>query len=176
MTFASGCRRIVIVGCSGSGKSTLARAIGATTGLPVTHLDALWWHPGWSPHPDPPAFRAQVNAIAAGDDWIIEGGFTEGTELRFERAELAVLFDLPTPLCLYRAIRRWATYRGRVRPDLAPGCPERFDLEFYRYIWTYRRAKLPVVEARLARHFRGRTVRLTRDAETRALLEELTSP
>ena len=38
--------RIMIIGCGGSGKSTLARALGEKTGLPVVHLDQIWWSPG----------------------------------------------------------------------------------------------------------------------------------
>ena len=39
--------RILIIGCGGAGKSTLARQLGERTGLPVVHLDQLFWHPGW---------------------------------------------------------------------------------------------------------------------------------
>ena len=39
--------RILIIGCPGSGKSTLARALKEKLGLPLIHLDQLWWQPGW---------------------------------------------------------------------------------------------------------------------------------
>lgn len=39
-------KRILILGCGGAGKSTLARRLGAATGLPVVHLDGLYWQPG----------------------------------------------------------------------------------------------------------------------------------
>ncbi|WP_229907829.1 hypothetical protein [Amycolatopsis oliviviridis] len=45
-------RRIMVVGCSGAGKSTFSRRLGAALDLPVTHLDRLYWRPGWTPAPD----------------------------------------------------------------------------------------------------------------------------
>ena len=35
--------RIIVLGCSGSGKSTLARELHRLTGLPLIHLDNVWW-------------------------------------------------------------------------------------------------------------------------------------
>lgn len=167
-------QRIVVIGCSGSGKSTLARLIGARLGLPVVHLDTLYWQPGWKEHPDLEAFQAQIREIARGERWVIDGGFTTGSvEARFSRADAVVLFDLPRLLCLYRAVARVFKYRGRSRPDLAPGCPERFDLAFYRYIWTYRARQLPKVEANLARYFRGRLFRIRSEGERRAAIKDL---
>jgi hypothetical protein len=32
---------------------------------------------------------------------------------------------------------------GRVRPEMAEGCPERFDAEFIGYVWTYRARQRP---------------------------------
>ena len=40
-------KRVAIIGSGGAGKSTLARALGAKTGLPVVHLDRLYWQAGW---------------------------------------------------------------------------------------------------------------------------------
>ena len=39
-------QRVMIIGCGGSGKSTLARQLGEKTGLPVVHLDRIFWSPG----------------------------------------------------------------------------------------------------------------------------------
>ncbi len=167
-------QRIVVVGCSGSGKSTLARAIGARSGLPVIHLDTLYWQPGWKPHPDTDAFSQEVRAIAASERWVIDGGFMTGSSTeRFSRADTVVLFDLPRSVCLWRAVTRLFKYWGKTRPDLAPGCPERFDLEFYHYIWTYRTRKLPGIEAMIAEHCRGQVIRIKRDADGAAFLESL---
>jgi adenylate kinase family enzyme len=163
--------RIAIVGCSGSGKSTLTRELAARTSLPAIHLDMLYWQPGWRHHPDPPAFHANVRDICLGPRWIVDGGFITGNaDIRFARADTVVLFDLPTVLCLYRALKRYWRYRGETRPDLAPGCPEKFDIEFYSYILNYRRLQLPKIEASIAAYCKGRIVRLRSDRETAAFL------
>lgn len=39
--------RVTIVGPSGSGKSTLAKRLGKRFGLPVFHMDQLFFDPGW---------------------------------------------------------------------------------------------------------------------------------
>lgn len=44
--------KIMIIGSSGSGKSTFSRELGEFLKLPVYHLDAFFWRPGWvqTPH------------------------------------------------------------------------------------------------------------------------------
>lgn len=90
--------RIAVIGCSGAGKSTLARELAARTGIPAFHLDQLYWQPGWKPHPDIAAFRGAVDAIVAGESWILDGGFFDNLgPARFERADVVVLLDLAAP-------------------------------------------------------------------------------
>ena len=36
-------KKIIIIGCPGSGKSTFARRLHDVTGLPIYHLDNLFW-------------------------------------------------------------------------------------------------------------------------------------
>ena len=110
-------RRIAILGCSGAGKSTFARALGARLGVPVTHLDALFWQPGWA-EPDNERFRASVAAAVAGDAWITEGNYVTRTfDLRLPRADTVIFIHQPRWLCAYRILARWLTSFGRTRPD-----------------------------------------------------------
>ncbi|HXV01702.1 MAG TPA: hypothetical protein VG166_14510 [Caulobacteraceae bacterium] len=166
-------RRIAIVGCSGGGKSTLALAIGKRLGLPVIHLDNLFWKPGWT-ESTLEEMRPKVDAAAAGEAWVIEGNFTGASALRFARADTVIWVEPPIWLCLWRAFARMLLAFGTTRPDLAPGCPERFDLAFYRYILSWNRVTRPKMADALAKVApRARLVRLASDEATRAFLADL---
>lgn len=143
-------QRIVIVGCSGSGKSSLARALSARLDLPVIHLDALYWRPGWTPSSNE-TFRARVAKAVAGDAWICDGGYSSTYDLRLPRADLVIWLDRSRWRCLWRVVIRWLTHIGRTRADMGPDCPEKIDLEFVLFIWNWRRRNRPTLEAGLAR-------------------------
>jgi adenylate kinase family enzyme len=138
-------QRILIIGCSGGGKSTLSRALHEKLKLPVTHLDVLWWKPGWveSTYDE---FRPKVTAACAQDRWIIDGNFSRTFDIRMPRADTIIWLDQPRLLCLWRAFWRTTSQFGRNRADLAPGCPEKYDWEFYKFIWNYRRNNIPKIE------------------------------
>ncbi len=166
-------QRIAIVGCSGGGKSTLARELGAALNLPIVHLDALFWKPGWT-EGDPDEFRADVEGAVAADRWICEGNFIKASELRFQRADTIVWIELPITLCLWRAFWRAVTGFGVSRADLAPGCPEKIDFEFYRYIWNWNRLTRPRMQLAIkALAPRTELVRIRNDREKALLLERV---
>ena len=131
-------RRIAVLGSSGAGKSTLARVLGERLDLPVVHLDQLHWLPGWVDREDGDT-QARVDAAAETEAWVMDGSFLRFSKRRFERAHLLVWLDYPTRVCLRRAVRRIRTTHGKVRADMAPGCPERLDLGFLNWIATWNR-------------------------------------
>ncbi|MBX9797186.1 topology modulation protein [Sphingomonas sp.] len=157
-------QRVIVIGSSGAGKSTFARRLGAATGLPVTHIDQLFWQAGWVQR-DKADYLARLQAVVAQDRWIIEGVNPSSLDLRLPRADLLIWLECHRLRCLWRVGRRVAKSYGRVRPDMAPGCPEQLpDLEFLRYIWTFGTAIAPRIEAAIDRHdMRARTVRLRGD-------------
>jgi len=169
----SGMQRILIVGSSGAGKSTLARRLGERLRLPVVHLDVLYWKAGWTPSERDDFRRRQAEALQ-GPRWICDGNFGSSWDIRMPLADTIVWLDPPRLLCLWRAIWRMLTYRdAHDRPDMAEGCREKFDLEFYRFIWTYDRKVRPRLEAALAEHGRhARLVHLKSDREVDAFVAE----
>jgi adenylate kinase family enzyme len=130
-------KRIVILGPSGAGKSTLARRIGERVGLAVVHLDAMYWNPGWVPS-EVGRFRERIAEAAAGDAWVMDGNYTRHLDLRLPRAEAVIWLDLPRYVYFPRSVWRSLRNFGRERGDVGPGCPERFELSFFRdWVWTY---------------------------------------
>ena len=158
-------QRVLVIGSPGAGKSTFARALQIRTGLPLIHMDQLSWLPGWIER-DRDEARAALTEVLAQDCWIIDGNYGSSLPLRLERADTVVLLDYPTWLSLARALRRWWMYRGRSRPDMTEGCPERLDPEFLHYVLTFRRAWGKRNLAALAA-FQGKVIRFHRpeDAE-----------
>ena len=129
-------RRIMIIGGAGSGKSTLARTLGDRFSLPVHHLDAVFWKPGWV-EPDRDDFNARVRGLIATDEWVIEGNYSRTWPERSDRADLIIFLDVPAHLRLYRTFRRAFSHRECSRPDMAEGCAEKMDWAFARWVATY---------------------------------------
>lgn len=137
-------QRVLVIGPGGAGKSTFARRLGAATGLPVVHLDALYWRAGWQSMPKDEWLRT-VDALLAADAWVMDGNYGGTMARRIAAADTVVFLDLPRAVCLWRAVGRRIRYHGRTRPDMADGCPERLEAEFLRWIWRYPRDKRPGV-------------------------------
>ena len=166
-------RRVAIIGCSGSGKSTLARKMGEWLGLPVIHLDLLYWRTGWRAVTDA-EMRAAVEAASMGDAWISEGLAIDSSALRLCRADAIIWLDVPRLTCVRRAILRVPLNLGRARPDLPEGCPEKFDLKFYSWIWRFDRDVRPRLRAAIRRFgAKARVIRLSSDREVEAFISAL---
>src|SRR4051794_1565130 len=74
------------------------------------------------------------------DAWILDGNYTAaGLERRLERADAVVVLDAPRATCLRRIVRRSVVGYGRTRAGMAPGCRERIDPTFLRWVWGWHR-------------------------------------
>lgn len=169
----AGKRRILLIGCPGAGKSTLAAALGQTLQLNVIHLDRLFWLPGWK-ESAPADFDEKLEEALAQPEWIIDGNYIRTLPIRLTKADMVVWFDFPRLLCLRRALWRRIRFHGRTRPDLTPGCPERIDLEFLGFIWSFQKKVRPRITAALeAYDGKVQVVRLTSPRDAASFLSSM---
>lgn len=127
-------RKIMILGFSGCGKSTLARNLGDILGIAPTHMDSLFWLPGWQEETDE-NFRKKLADVLKRDSWIIEGSYRRiFWQERLRDADTVIFLDFNRFLCLYHVIKRRIIYNGKTRPDMGKDCCERLDLEFVRWV------------------------------------------
>ena len=132
--------RIVIIGCGGAGKSTLARQLGEKLGLPVVHLDQLWWKPGWV-ESTPEEFDGKLAVELEKPQWIMDGNFDRTIPARIAKCDAIIYLDFSRFACLMGVLKRVMTTHGKVRPDMGEGCPERFDLDFLKWVWDFNKNK-----------------------------------
>ena len=132
--------RIMIIGCGGSGKSTLAQQLGQKLGLPVIHLDKLFWTPGWVSIPKEEFDRVHADAVSK-EKWIIDGNFDRTIPVRLKRCDTVIYLDFSRFACLMGVLKRVLTTYGKVRPDMGEGCPERMDLDFLKWVWNFNKNK-----------------------------------
>lgn len=132
--------RIVIIGCGGAGKSTLARQLGEKLGIPVVHLDKLFWRPGWV-QVSREEFDELHRAELAKEKWIMDGNFDRTMEERVARCDTVIYLDFSRLACVMGVLKRVLTTYGKVRPDMGEGCPERIDFEFLKWVWDFNKNK-----------------------------------
>ena len=142
-------RRVIVIGSGGAGKSTFARRLADVSGLPLVHLDALYWRPGWDPTPDADWDRV-VDGLVAGENWILDGNYGRTLPRRVAAADPIIFLDLPRLVCIWSVVRRRQQYRRHRRPELPPGCDERLSWEFLSWIWTYAARRRPDILRQLA--------------------------
>lgn len=87
-------KRGAIIGSGGAGKTTLARMLGAKTGIPVVHLDRLYWNAGWVPAPHEMWLERQ-REVLEGECWIIDGNYGSTLDLRLAAADTVIFLDTP---------------------------------------------------------------------------------
>jgi adenylate kinase family enzyme len=134
-------------------------------------MDQLNWRPGWV-ESSKDEIREKLADIVSQDRWLIDGTYGGTLAERLERADTVVYLDYPIRLCVTRLLTRIWIYRGRTRPDMTEGCPERFDLEFLLYLMRWNSGPRLRTEARLKGH-ESKVIRLRSPDELRHWMDSL---
>lgn len=141
-------KQVLLIGSGGSGKSTLARLLAVKTGLPLIHLDALYWRSGWKETPKP-EWESTVDRLTQESEWIMDGNDDTTLDLGLVACDTVILLDISPWRCLWRIIKRRLTHAGQSRPGMASDCPERLDLKFLWRVASYRTQPLPSILMKL---------------------------
>ena len=142
-------QRVLVIGSGGAGKSTFSARLAERTGLPLIHLDALYWRPGWI-EPAKAEWEQTVAILVSTERWVMDGNYGGTLERRLAVADTVVFLDLPRTRCIYQALKRRIRFHGRSRPDMTPGCPERLTWDFLRWIWRYPVERRPKILQQLS--------------------------
>ena len=141
-------KRVIIIGCPGSGKSTFARKLQSVTGLPLHHLDLIYWKSDRSIVPRE-EFLEKLHQIMAQKQWIIDGNYASTMEMRMQVCDTVIFLDYPPELCLTGAQER----KGKARPDLPwVESNDLDDSEFMEYIRKFHELNRPTILSLLEKY------------------------
>lgn len=163
--------RILVLGPSGAGKSSFARELGKILDIETIHLDSHYWQPHWNSTP-PEEWHKKLKDLLKKDRWVMDGNYPDSLPLRLEYANTAIFLDCGRVQSLQRCVIRFLKYRGQSRPELAPGCYEKIDWDFLKWIWNYPRDVKPRVMEALKNQPAVEVIMLKNDSEIARFLKE----
>lgn len=137
--------KIEVMGYSGSGKSTLCQKLGELYNVPVLHMDSVHFLPNWEIRADEEKQEIVKSFLDNNPNgWIIDGNYKKlSYDRRVEEADVIIQLLFNRFNCLHRCIKRYRTYKGKTRPDMAEGCLEKIDAKFVKWIlWDGRTIKV----------------------------------
>ena len=132
-------KKVIVIGCPGSGKSTVSRALHDKTGIPLYHLDMMYWNADKTTV-EKSVFLERLTAVLEKNKWIIDGNYASTMELRMAACDTVVFLDYPLDVCLEGIKER----RGKPRSDM-PWIETEEDAEFIEFIKNYNEQQKPKV-------------------------------
>ncbi len=124
-------KRIIVIGCPGGGKSTFSIALGSNTGIPVYHLDMMFWNADKTTV-EKSVFVERLAQVMEKDEWIIDGNYASTMEQRLCACDTVFFLDYPPSVCLAGVRARM----GKERSDM-PWIENEYDEKFLDFIRTF---------------------------------------
>lgn len=132
--------RVIIIGCPGSGKSTFGRELKRITGLPLYHLDMMFWNEDRTTV-SKEVFMERLQEVMSNSKWIIDGNYGDTMEMRLKECDTVFFLDYPTALCIEGIESR----KGKSRSDMPWIENDNTDEAFIDFINRYNSKSRPKV-------------------------------
>lgn len=141
-------KKIMVIGCPGSGKSTFSRALYQKTGIPLFHLDMMYWNPDRTTV-EKAVFRERLADVIQKDEWIIDGNYGSTIELRLQACDTVIFLDYSPDVCLDGIMKR----RGKVRSDMPwTEKEDEEDEQFIEFVKSFASQSRPMIVELLDRY------------------------
>ena len=139
-------QKVIVIGCPGSGKSTFSRALHQKTGIPLFHLDMMYWNADRT-IVEKPVFLARLEEALKQERWILDGNYGSTMEKRMLACDTVIYLDYPLDVCIEGIRER----RGKERTDM-PWVELEEDAEFMEYVRTFNAEQKPGLIALLEQY------------------------
>lgn len=98
-------KRILVIGCPGAGKTYFSKRLSEILGLPLVHMDNLYWHADKTSI-DTESLKEKLLPYLVQDQWIIDGNYHKTLEMRLPYATDVFVLDLPRKECIQGILDR----------------------------------------------------------------------
>ena len=98
-------KRILVIGCPGAGKTYFAKKLKEITGLPVVHMDNLYWHKDKTSI-NQEQLEKKLLPFLKEENWIIDGNYHDTLRLRLKYATDVFFMNLSREECIEGIIER----------------------------------------------------------------------
>ena len=131
--------KISIIGGSGTGKTTLSNILSKKYNIQAIHIDGIHHLKDWKTR-DKSERDKIILDILQKEQWIIDGTYKDTLKQRLQKSDLIIWLDYSTTSQLKGILKRFLKNFMKEREEI-PGCKERLNLKFLKYVINYNKNK-----------------------------------